>query len=66
MVSGGYYPPPGQWLHRVETLADITAVIAHDFVSASAPYVMERNSLPALAALAAKADAMTLFAETRS
>jgi len=55
----------GQWLHGAEiTLADITAVIAHDFVSASAPYVMERNSLPALSALSAKANAMALFAET--
>jgi len=56
----------GQWLHGAEiTLAGITAVIAHDFVGASAPYAMEHNSLPALAALSAKANAMALFAETR-
>ena len=55
----------GQWLHGAEvTLADITAVVAHDFVSASAPDVMERNSLPALAALSAKANSMAPFAET--
>jgi glutathione S-transferase len=56
----------GQWLHGAEiTLADITAVIAHDFVSASAPDVMEHNPLPALAALSAKVNTMAAFAETR-
>jgi len=56
----------GGWLHGDGiTLGDVTAVIAHDFVSLSAPYVLERSPVPALAQLSAKANEMPEFAETK-
>ena len=56
----------GEWLHGDHiTLADITTVIAHGFIRASARYVVDRNDFPALAALSSKAGAMPVFAETK-
>jgi glutathione S-transferase len=55
-----------EWLHGNHiTLADITTVLAYNFVKASARYVVDRNEFPALAALAAKANAMPEFSETK-
>jgi glutathione S-transferase len=56
----------GEWLHGDQiTLADITTVLAYDFIRASARYVVERNDFPALSALSAKANAMPVFSETK-
>jgi glutathione S-transferase len=56
----------GEWLHGDHiTLGDITAVLAYEFIRASARYVVERNEFTALAALAAKAKAMPAFSETK-
>lgn len=55
----------GGWLHGGDmTLADISAVCAHDFIAAMVPYLLERASHPALAALADKANALPAFKET--
>lgn len=55
-----------EWLHGDDiTLGDITAVLAYEFVRASARYVIERNDFPALSALVAKAKAMPAFAESK-
>jgi glutathione S-transferase len=55
-----------EWLHGDEiTLGDITAVLAYEFVRASARYVIDRNDFPALAALVAKAKAIPAFAESK-
>jgi glutathione S-transferase len=56
----------GAWLHGdYISLADITAVLAYEFIRASARHVIDRNSFPALAALAAKAKDLPAFAETK-
>lgn len=56
----------GAWLHGDHiSLADITAVLAYEFIRASARHVIDRNSFPALAALAAKAKDLPAFAETK-
>lgn len=55
-----------EWLHGDHlTLADITTVLAYSFIRASARYVVDRNDFTALAALAAKANAMPVFADTK-
>jgi len=55
----------GGWLHgSAPTLADITIVCAYDFIGAGVPYLLERNSLPALAALSSTANSMAAFKET--
>ncbi|MDG2285007.1 MAG: glutathione S-transferase family protein [Alphaproteobacteria bacterium] len=54
------------WLHGDHiTLGDTTAVLAYEFIRASARYVVERNEFTVLAALAAKAKAMPAFSETK-
>lgn len=54
------------WLHGDDiTLGDITAVLAYEFVRASARYVIDRNDFPSLAALADKAKAIPAFAESK-
>jgi len=46
-----------EWLHGDEiTLGDITAVLAYEFVRASARYVIDRHESPALAAHVARAE----------
>lgn len=54
------------WLHGEHlTVADITAICAYDFIAASVPSVLERNSYPALAALSARGNAIADISETR-
>jgi glutathione S-transferase len=56
----------GEWLHGDHiTLGDITAVLAYEFIRASARYVVDRNEFTALGALATKAKAMPAFSETK-
>ena len=53
------------WLHGgTVTVADITVICAYDFVAVSVPSLLERNSYPALAALAAKGNAIPNIGET--
>ena len=55
----------GGFLHGDHlTLADINAVVAHDFVAVAAPYLLQDNAYPALAALAQRCNEMPAFAET--
>ncbi|MBL6954337.1 MAG: glutathione S-transferase family protein [Alphaproteobacteria bacterium] len=46
------------------TLADINAVVAHDFTATAAPYLLKDNPYPALAALAQRCNERPAFAET--
>ena len=46
------------------TSADINAVMAHDFIATGAPYLLQDNPYPALAALAQRCNEHTAFAET--
>ncbi len=61
MVKAG-----GDWIHGGHmTLADINAVVAHDFVSIAEPYLVKDDAFPALAALSARCNELPAFAETR-
>jgi glutathione S-transferase len=55
-----------EWLvgERI-TLADVTAVCAHDFLRITSPYQFDGHHYPHLEALAARCNAMPAFAETR-
>jgi len=46
------------------TLADVSAVVAHDFIAAGAPYLLQDNPYPALAALAQRCSGQATFAKT--
>jgi glutathione S-transferase len=46
------------------TLADVNAVVAHDFSAIAAPYLLQDNPYPALAALAQRCNELPAFADT--
>ena len=46
------------------TLADVNAVVAHDFVSMAEPYLMKNDPYPALSALAKRCGEQAVFADT--
>ncbi|MDP7548522.1 MAG: glutathione S-transferase family protein [Alphaproteobacteria bacterium] len=46
------------------TLADVNAVVAHDFTAIAAPYLVKDNPYPALAALAQRCGELPAFADT--
>ncbi|MDA1099767.1 MAG: glutathione S-transferase family protein [Proteobacteria bacterium] len=55
----------GDWLYGDHlTLADVNAVVAHDFTAISAPYLVKDNPYPALAALSRRCGALPAFADT--
>lgn len=55
----------GDWLWGDHlTLADITAVAAYDQIAAGAPYLLQDNPYPAVAALAQRCNQQPAFAET--
>lgn len=47
------------------TLADVNAVVAHDFVCTAEPYLMKNDPYPALSALAKRCGEQASFADTR-
>ena len=55
----------GDWLFGDHlTLADINAVVAHDFIAIGAPYLLQDSPYPALAALAQRCNEQPAFAES--
>ena len=55
----------GKWLYGDHlTLADVNAVVAHDFTAIAAPYLLKDNPYPDLAALSQRCNEMPAFAET--
>lgn len=56
----------GEWLHGDHmTLADINAVVAHDFGHRAVPALMKANDFTALAALADRCNQLPAFANTQ-
>ncbi len=55
----------GDYIHGDHlTLADVNAVVAHDFVTMAEPYLMKNDPYPALSALAKRCGEQAEFADT--
>ncbi len=55
----------GDWLYGDHlTLADINAVVAHDFTATAVPYLVKDNPYPALADLSRRCNEQAAFADT--